>query len=652
MPEKIGVYVCECGPNIKAAIDLQAVVAHAQGLRHVQRVLPVSLICSAEGKSTVINDISEHGLTRVVFAGCSPKEHEHTFRKLMENAGLNAFMMQVANIREQCAWIVPDKDQATQKAKQIVTAAVERVVYHEPLKTREIECRPDVLVIGAGVSGVSAARCLAQENRRVYLVERLPCIGGKVALYEGLFPDMACASCVIESELDAVLHSENIEMLTLGEVADVQGYYGNFVVRIRKKARFVDEAACIGCGACLDVCPVGVRNEYNENLDTRKAVYIPYPGSLPNLAVIDSEACLRWQGGTCNACRDACPFGAIDYGAADETIEIRVGAVVIATGLDTFDPWTAIPGITKPTDNIVTGTAFERMVNSTGPTGGNIVLQDGTPPGKIAIVHCVGSRSERFNAYCSGICCQYALKHAHQARQQLPRASIAALYADICLPGLEAQRFFNHVSREDNIRFIHTARPGEVRISRNAGQLVITCQDVKGRPKNIAADLVILETALENAKGSQELADIFDIARDRDGFFEKSDAITSPVATLRKGIYIVGCAQGPKDIPASVAQGQAAAGRVLQELIPGKKLALEPMIAKVDDEICSGCLTCKSLCNFKAISCEEIGMPVSVNRALCRGCGVCAAACPSGAMTAMHFTKHAINAEIKGLLKS
>ncbi|MCP3953727.1 MAG: CoB--CoM heterodisulfide reductase iron-sulfur subunit A family protein [Desulfobacterales bacterium] len=651
MPEKIGVYVCECGPNIKAALDLEAVVRHAKRLQNVERVLQVGLLCSPEGISRLAHDIRANELTRVVFAGCSPKEHEHTFRKLLQNAGLNPFLLQVANIREQCAWVVHDKARATQKAKGIVTAAVERVAHHAPLDTREIECRTDVLVIGAGVAGISAAHCLAQENRKIYLVEKLPCIGGKVALYEGLTPDLACAACVIEPRLDSVLHNEQIKLMTLGEIVDVQGYYGNFLVRIKKSARLVDEVACIGCGACLDACPVEVRNAYNQGLDTRKAVYIPYPGALPNLAVIDNKACLRFKGETCSACREACPFGAIDYDAEDEIVEIQVGAVVVATGLDTFDPWSATRAEAKPAENMLTGTAFERMVNSSGPTGGKITLQDGSTPEKIVIVHCVGSRTERFNAYCSGVCCQNALKHAHQARQQLPQTMISAIYTDMCLPGLAAQRFFDQVSRNDRIRFIRSARPGEVKITREAGQFVIACQDARGNTEKIRADLVIMEAAIESAKDSRELADILEITRDRDGFFEAIDTVTSPVATLRKGIFIAGCAQGPKDIPASVAQGQAAASRILQELIPGKKLTLEPMIAEVDDDLCSGCLICKNACTFQAISSESSGMPVLINQALCRGCGVCAAACPSGAIAARHFTNDAIKSEIRGLLK-
>jgi len=295
MTERIGVYVCECGPNIKDAIDLDEVVKFAKDLEDVVLARPFGLLCSQEGKTFIEKEIQEHNLSRVVIAACSPKEHEHTFRKVLEKSGLNPFALQIANIREQCAWVTNDKVLATEKAKALIAAAIRRVVLQEPLTERQIECQSDVLVVGAGIAGISAALTLAQKERKVYLVERLPSIGGKVARYEDLFPSLECASCVLDPIQDEVLHNEQIDVLALSEIEEVLGYYGNFIVKVRKKARFVDVGSCIGCGACFEVCPVKVRNEYNEGLDERKAVYIPYPGSLPNLAVIDKEHCLRFN---------------------------------------------------------------------------------------------------------------------------------------------------------------------------------------------------------------------------------------------------------------------------------------------------------------------------------------------------------------------
>lgn len=281
MAERIGVYVCECGPNIKDAMDLDKVVKFAQGLDNVVLAKPFRLLCSEEGKELVRKDIKEHNLTRVVIAACSPKEHEHTFKETLRKAGLNPFLLQIANIREQCAWVIKDNSLATDKAKAMIAAAVKRVVYHEPLEIKEIECLPDVLVVGAGIAGTSAALTLAQKNRKVYLVEKLPSIGGKATRYEAIFPTLECSSCVLNPGLDEILHNERIELLTLAEVQEALGFYGNFAVKVNKKARFVDIETCIGCGACLEVCSVKVKNEYNEGLDERGAIYIPYAGALP-----------------------------------------------------------------------------------------------------------------------------------------------------------------------------------------------------------------------------------------------------------------------------------------------------------------------------------------------------------------------------------
>ncbi|MFH1351045.1 MAG: FAD-dependent oxidoreductase [Pseudomonadota bacterium] len=336
--ERIGVYICECGPNIKDAIDLDTVMAFARGLEDVFLVKRHGVLCSHECKTIIANDIQGQGLNRVVIAACSPKEHENTFKAVLQQAGLNPYLMQMANIREQCAWVVRDKKVATQKAKEIIRAAVDRVKYHESLTVKEVECQPHVLVVGAGIAGIAAALTLARKDRRVYLIEKSPCIGGKVTRYEDLFPTMECAPCLVDPRLDEVLHNPNIDVLTLSEVREVLGFYGNFVVKVNGRARFVDVESCVGCGACVEVCPVTVKNEFNEGLDERKAIYIPYAGALPNVAAIDGDHCLRWQGRGCTACQEACPFGSIHYDDRDQVQELKAGAIVLSTGFDLFDP--------------------------------------------------------------------------------------------------------------------------------------------------------------------------------------------------------------------------------------------------------------------------------------------------------------------------
>lgn len=632
-------------------MDLDEVVKFVQGLENVVLTKTFGLLCAEQGQELIGRDIEEHDLSRVVIAACSPKEHENTFRQCLEKAGLNPFLLQIANIREQCAWVVKDKTLATDKAKAIIHAAVRRVAYHEPLEIKEIECQPDALVVGAGIAGISAALTLAQKNRKVYLVEKLPCIGGKVARFEDVFPNLECASCILDPIMDEVLHNEHIEVLTWSEVQEVLGFYGNFLVKVNKKARFVDTETCIGCGACVETCPVKVTNEYNEGLDERRAIYIPYAGALPNVAVIDETHCLRWQGQACNACQEACPFGSIIYEETDQVRQLRVGAIVLATGFDLFDPARAPQYGYGKSDNVYTSLEFERLVNSTGPTEGKILLRNGRVPEKIALVHCVGSRTSQFHEHCSAVCCMYLLKFAHQVNGKLPGASITGFYSDLCLPGKEAQGFFNRISREANIELMHMKDPDSIEITQEAEKTMIRFTDIQGRSHGVAADMVVLAPAMEGARDAETMAKLFDISQGKGGFFAEESTTLAPVSTAMEGIFIAGCAQGPKDIQSSVAQGQAAAGRILSRLVPGEKLALEPVTADVTEDLCCGCKLCVGLCSYKAITCDDLKNNVAINKVLCRGCGVCAAACPSGAIQASHFTDVELCEEIRGLVR-
>jgi heterodisulfide reductase subunit A len=643
---RIGVYICECGPNIRDAVDMDTLVAFSGTLPGVVLSRRLELLCSAEGQALIAREIAAESLTHVVVAGCSPKENERLFQAVLQGAGLNPFLVQMAAIREQCAWVTKERRDATEKAKTLIRAAVRRVAFSTPLVEGEIPCCADLLVVGAGISGMSAALAAAQEDRRVYLVELLPCIGGKVARFETVFPGGECATCLLDPLMDAVLHSEHITVLTLSRIREVRGFLGNFDVLVRRMARFVSPEACMGCGACVDVCPVAVSNAYNEGLDTRKAIYIPYPGALPHIACLDTAACLHFSGGACSACRDACPFGAIDFEETDFIEEIHVGGILLATGFDLSDISPLLRYGYGIIPHVYTGMEFERLLSTTGPSEGKPVLKSGAFPRAIAMIHCAGSRTEAFKAYCSAVCCRYMLKIALLALQKLPGVSIQVYFSDWCLPGKDAGDLFAAV--QGRIQFCRMAAPDSIEIYQKGDVIGIGWQDSLHRMQDGTCDMVILAPALIGAESAAYLSECLDVPVDADGFFVAEHPVTAQVSTLREGIWIAGCARGPCSVADAVSQGQAAAGRMLNRLIPGNPILLPAWVSEVDPAMCSGCRICLAVCPYGAISFQD--SRAVIREALCRGCGTCAASCPSSAIDAKQYTDRQLTEEITGLM--
>lgn len=1111
MEPKIGVYLCHCGTNIAGTVDVEAVTKFAATLPNVAIARNYMYMCSDPGQELIRQDIKELGLNRIVVAACSPNLHERTYRRVCQESGLNPYLFVMANIREHCSWVTEDRAAATEKAKALVSAAVRRVYYQEPLETKEVPVNPNTLVVGGGIAGIQAALEIADSKHKVYLVEREPSIGGHMIQLDKTFPTLDCSACILTPKMSLVGSHHYIELMSYSEVVSISGYVGNFKAQIKKKARYVDVDKCTGCSQCASVCPVEVPNEFDLGLGRRKAIYRPFPQAVPNAFAIDKRgyppcrvacpagvnaqgyvalisegkfkeamevlrrtmpfagvcgrvcthpcesecergkvdepvsirslkrfmadyelnvgrekatpiertkedkvavigsgpagiACaydliregypvtifetapkagglLRYgipeyrlpkkvldneisyveelgveiktnspaqkledifsqgyqaiflatgagvsqkmgipgedakgvihaldflkkansakvslggrvvvigggnaavdaarvakrrgakevsviyrrsraempaadtevdeaekegvklhilaapvkvltkgeqvtgirctrmklgapdasgrrrpepiegsefdidvdslimaigQGvdktalpqeleytswgtvtvdpttlqtniegvfaggdvvsgpadviaavaagkeaaisidcylrgvdlkegrpaplervkevskegvkakarqpmpmldvskrggfaevelgydekaaiaeakrclncGVCSECLEcvrACQAGAINQEMVEETVEVEVGNIILATGYDTFDPSPIHQYGYGRLDNVLTSLEFERMINASGPTAGEVLLKDGSHPKTVGIIHCVGSRDEKYHEYCSQVCCMYSMKLGHMIREHAPGSLVYEFYIDLRCVGKAFEEFYNRVLEEGTI-FIR-GRPAEVtdiaESPEEEGKLVIIGEDTLiGRQRRVPVDMVVLSTALEPKADAEGVARLFSLSRSADGFFLEKHPKLDPVATMSDGIFVVGCCQSPKDIPQTVAQASAAAARVLAMISAGS-IEIEAATAVVDEELCSGCKTCSDLCPFHAISFDEEKKVSRINETLCKGCGVCVAACPSGAITGRHFTSDELMAEIEGAL--
>ncbi len=654
--ERVGVYVCHCGTNIAGMVDVEELAKwSAEKLGHQGVVIArdYKFMCSSLGQELIEKDIRELGLTRVVVAACSPHLHEKTFHTAAQKAGLNPYLVELASIREQVSWVHTDRVVATEKAKAVVAGAVSRVIENEPLEEIKVPINPNTLIVGGGIAGIQAALEIANAGFHVYLVEREPSIGGHMAQFDKTFPTLDCAACILTPRMVEVGTHPNITLLTWSEVVNVSGYVGNFNVTIKKKARFINEELCTGCGVCEEKCPKKVIDEvFEAGIGYRKAVYIPFAQAVPKFPVIDKENCTYFIKGTCKACEKFCPTGAIDFKQEDQLINIEVGNIILATGYDLFDARRVSNYGYGRFPNVFTSLEFERLSNAAGPTNGNIVLRDGkTVPKSVGIIHCVGSRDRNFNNYCSVICCMQSLKFAHLVHERTG-ATVYNFYIDMRTASKAYDEFYQRVLEEGTL-FVR-GKVAEVtdvaRDEHEKGKLIIQVEDTLiGKQRRIPVDMVILSVGLQPRHDAKEVGRLFGISCSTDGWFTEKHPKLDPVATMTEGIFIAGCAQGPKDIPSSVAQGAAAAARVLDKILQ-KEVALEPIKASVAQKKCSGCRICNGLCPFNAISYIADDNISYINPALCQGCGTCVAACPSGAISGTGFSDAQILAQIDGLL--
>ena len=609
-------------------------------------------MCSDPGQALIAQDIRDRLLDRVIMAACSPHLHERTFRQAVAQGGLNPYYFHMVNLREHDAWVHTDKTAATEKAMDLVRAAVRRVRWHVALEARQVPILSDVLVVGGGIAGIDAALTLANAGKHVYLVEREPTIGGHMAQFDKTFPTLDCAACILTPKMTAVRAHRNITLWTWSEVRKVEGYVGSFSVTVCRKPRYVLEDLCVGCLECIQACvykQAKVPDAFNLGLGKRKPIYIPFPQAVPQVVVIDPETCIEFKSGKCKkTCVEVCAErNAIDFHQQEEIRTIQVGTIILATGFEIFDA-ARIPyygyGLYP---NVYTALEVERLVNASGPTGGEIVLRDGRKPAAVGIVHCVGSRDVHTNRYCSRVCCMYSLKLAHLIKEKT-EADVYNFYIDVRAPGKAFEEFYNRVA-EEGIYFIRGKVADIYPAGNGDGRLILQAEDtLLGMIRKIPVDMVVLSTGLEPRADAAEVRRLFNIGCSREGFFLERHPKLAPVNTFADGIFVAGCCQGPKDIPDTVAQSGAAAAQALA-LIDAGVVDLEPNTAYVLEDACSGCKTCIPLCPYQAISFAEEKRAV-INEVLCKGCGTCVAACPSGSIRQNLFEDEEIFDEIDGLL--
>ena len=646
---KIGVYICQCGINIAYTVDTQRAVELVKNIPNVAVAREYKYMCSDPGQELIRKDIEEMKLDRVIVASCSPRMHEPTFRAVLEECGMNPYFFEMVNIREQCSWVHEDKEQATLKAVGLIEGAVARATFLEPLEKKEVSVIPTALVVGGGIAGIQAALEIAEKSFKVYLVERSPSIGGRMAQLDKTFPTLDCSACILTPKMVDVARHPNIELHTYSEIESVDGYIGNFKVKIRKKPRYVDEEKCVGCGACAEACRLHQRipNEFDLNIGKRSAIYVPFPQAVPLKYTVDPDKCITLKTGKCGdhaLCIEACDRNAIDFNQKEKIIEIEVGTIVVATGYDLFDPTKKPEYGYGKYENVITGLEFERLVSASGPTGGHIEI-NGKEPKKVVFIQCVGSRDKQTNEYCSRVCCMYTAKQAHMVKEKLPDAELFVYYTDVRAFGKGFEEFYNRVEGE-GITYRRRELADPIEINKKGNKVVV---EAKGH-SDIEADLVVLATGIIPREDTKEFARILNINQSADGFYLEAHPKLRPVDTFTDGIFLAGCCQGPKDIPDAVAQASGAAVRASEPLAAGK-VTVEAISANIDEDLCSGCRVCEDLCAYSALEFDEKDKLMRVNDVMCKGCGSCASACPTGAISMRHFDLKQILAQIGGLVK-
>jgi heterodisulfide reductase subunit A len=656
---KIGVYVCHCGLNIAGVVDVERVVEYAKNLPDVGIAKHYAYVCSEPGQRMIQEDIQEYGLDRIVIATCSPRMHEETFRKTVAEAGLNSYLLEIVNLREHCSWPHGEEpEKATEKAKELVRMGVARVRLLEPLERRKVSVEKSVLVVGGGIAGIQASLDLADAGLKVYLVEKASSIGGRMAQLDKTFPTLDCSACILTPKMVDVTNHPNIKLSTNAEVTSVKGFVGNYEVSVLNKPRYVDEDRCVGCELCTKVCPVKVPDEFNEGLSQTRAISIYSPHAVPKVAIINPNYCLRLKHnkGVCGKCLEVCEANAINFEQQPETIQLKVGAAVIAVGSEVFDASKMPEFGYGRFPNVISNIEFERISDASGPTGGKILCpKNGESPKTIVVIQCVGSRDKRFHEYCCRVGCMVSLKQAILAREKLGKnVNIYICFNDLRAFGKGYEEFYRR-ARDLDVNFV-AGLPSEIRGAAD-GSLYFDVYD-KGTSKllEMHPDLVILANGLVPSSDIEKISELFHAPRSADDFLLEAHPKLRPLESPTTGVFLAGVCQGPKDIPDAVAQASGAAAKII-DLLSSGEIELEPLKAVVNKDMCSGCRICESVCPYIAIEMktevidDNERLRADVVEAMCQGCGLCASACPVNAIEMQHYTGEQIVAQVHAVFE-
>lgn len=640
-PPRIGIFVCECGGNIGDVVDVKAVLETVKNWQGVVVAKYNKYLCSRPAQETIINAVKKKNLNRIVVASCTPRMHLPTFQSVLERAGLNPYMLEFVNIREQDSWVHGPKpsEEATKKAISLIRGAYERTLELEPLESISEKSSREMLIVGGGIAGITAALELGYLDYKVHVVERRPSIGGNMAKLTKVFPTLDCAQCILAPRMAEVGRNPNVHLLTYAEVQNVSGRPGNYTVEVFMKPRGVDLDNCRSCGVCAKVCPVTVSDEYNEGLSERKAAYIEFPQAVPSAYVIDFDACTK-----CGKCEQMCPAKAINLEDKGKTLELNVGALIIATGYELYDANMLKNygyGVYK---DVITMMDLERLTSASGPTGGFIKRADGSDVRKMAIILCAGSRDKNNIPYCSRICCMYSLKQAFMLKKMLG-IDVCVYYTDIRATGKGYEELYWR-DQEAGVVFMR-GKVAEI-WKKNNGKLVLAAEDtLMDEVREDEFDLVALATPMVPPPGLEELAGKMKLSLGEDGFITEKHPKLDPVDSLVTGVFACGCALSPKDVRDTVSDALGAAAKA-SLFLKGEYITTSPEKAFVIKDLCDGCGLCVPVCPVSAVSVER--EKAEINPFVCTGCGACIPVCPREAIDFKNSTRRQIIGNLRGVL--